>query len=47
MVCGVLCCCCFSYHALLSLRYDSHTAKMAATKKLVKEEEISIWEAEK
>ena len=43
----VLCCCCFSYHALLSLQYESDTAKTAAAKKLAKEEAMSIQEVER
>ena len=35
------------YHALLSLRYESCTAKTIAAKKLAQEEGISIWEAER
>ena len=36
-ICNALCCCCFSYHALLSLHYETRPAKTAATKKLAQE----------
>ena len=45
-ICDALCCC-FSYHALLSLHYESHPTKTAATKKLAQEVGISVREAER
>ena len=43
----ILCSCNFSYHALLSLRHESHAAKTTTVKKLSQEEGISIQEAER
>ena len=46
-ICDALCCCCFSYNALLSLHYESHLAKTATTKKLAQEVGISVREVER
>ena len=45
-ICDALCCCCYRYHALLSLHYKSHLEKTAATKKLAQEVGIFLREAE-
>ena len=45
-ICNVLCCC-FSYHALLSLHYETCLAKTAAAKKLAQEVGISVREVER
>ena len=42
-----MCCCYFSYHTLLSLKYTSQTAKTTAAKELAQEMGISILEAER
>ena len=44
MLCVVVC---FSYHALLSLKYESCMAKTTTTKKLAQETGISVREAER
>ena len=40
-------CCCSSYHALLSLQFESHPAKTATAKELAQEMGISVREAER
>ena len=45
-ICDALCCC-FSYHALLGLHYESCLAKTTNTKKLAQEVGISVREAER
>ena len=45
-ICDALCCC-FSYHMLLNLKYESQTAKTTATKKLDQETGISVREVER
>ena len=46
-ICDALCCCSFSYHALLSLHYESCPVKTTAAKKLAQETGISVREAER
>ena len=46
-ICHALCCCCFSYHPLLSLHYETHVAKTAAVKKLAQEVGSSVREVER
>ena len=40
-----MCCCYCSYHGLINLKYDNHTAKTTPAKRLVMEKSISVREA--